>query len=79
MSRFFSYGQKIVVYFGTASKVSVFGVILVNIFPYSDWLRRDTPYLSVFSPNAGKYGSKYGHFLRSVVSILYISKEKKTK
>ena len=28
---------------------------LVRIFPHSDWTRRDT-YLSVFSPNAGKYG-----------------------
>ena len=33
-----------------------FGVVLVRIFPHSDWIRRDTPYLSVFSPNAGKYG-----------------------
>ena len=24
------------------------------IFPHSDWVRRDNPYLSVFSPNAGK-------------------------
>ena len=39
----------------TALKVSVFGVILVRIFPYLDWIRRDTRYLSVFSPNAGKY------------------------
>ena len=30
---------------------------LVCIFPYSDWIRRDTLYLSVFSPNAGKYAS----------------------
>ena len=37
-------------------KVFVFGVILVRIFPHSDWKRRDTVYLSVFSPNAGKYG-----------------------
>ena len=29
---------------------------LVRIFPHLDWIRRDTPYLSVFSPNAGKYG-----------------------
>ena len=29
---------------------------LVRIFPHSDWIRRDTEYLSVFSPNAGKYG-----------------------
>ena len=38
----------------TAWKVSVFGVFLVCIFPQSDWIRRDTPQLSVFSPNAGK-------------------------
>ena len=25
-------------------------------FLHSDWIRRDTPYLSLFSPNAGKYG-----------------------
>ena len=31
---------------------------LVRIFPLSDWIRRDTPYLFVFSPNAGKYGPK---------------------
>ena len=39
----------------SAWKVSVFGVFLVLIFPYLDWIRRDTPYPSVFSPNAGKY------------------------
>ena len=36
----------------------VFGVSLVCIFPHSDWIRRDapyTPYLSVVSPNVGKY------------------------
>ena len=32
------------------------GFFLVLIFPHSDWIRRDTKYLSVFSPNAGKYG-----------------------
>ena len=42
--------------------------------PHSDWIRRNTQYLSVFSPNAGKYeknadqnNSEYEHFLRSVV------------
>ena len=40
----------------TAWKVSVFGVILVRIFPLSDWIRRGTENLSVFSPNAGKSG-----------------------
>ena len=43
---------------------------------YSDWIRRDSPYLSVFSPNAGKYGpenSEYGHFSGSVgqISLVY--------
>ena len=28
----------------TAWEVSVFGVILVRIFPHSDWIRRDTEY-----------------------------------
>ena len=28
---------------------------LVRIFPHSDWIRRDKKYLSIFSPNAGKY------------------------
>ena len=40
----------------TARKVYVFWVILVRIFPHSDWIRRFTPYLSLVSPNAGKYG-----------------------
>ena len=42
----------------TAWKVSVFGVFLVSIFPHSDWIWRDTPYLSVFSPNAERYWPK---------------------
>ena len=29
---------------------------LVSVFQHSDWIRRDTLYLSVFSLNAGKYG-----------------------
>ena len=28
-------------------------------FPHSDWIRRDTLYLSVFSPNAGKWRPDY--------------------
>ena len=27
----------------TARKVSVFGDFLVDIFPHSDWIRKDTP------------------------------------
>ena len=54
--------------------MSVFGVILVRIFPHLDWIRRNTEYLFVFSPNMGKCGqnnSKYGHFLRSVYSEVF--------
>ena len=40
----------------TAWKVVVFGIFLVHIFPHLDWIRKDTEYLSVINPNAGKYG-----------------------
>ena len=40
----------------TAWKVSVFGVFLVRIFLHLNWIRRETPYPSVFSLNAGMYG-----------------------
>ena len=40
--------------FKAAWKVSVSGVILVCIFLHWDWIRKDTPYLSVFSPNTRK-------------------------
>ena len=40
-----------------------------RIFPHSDWIRRDTEYLSVFSPNvrkceknADQNKAEYGHF-----------------
>ena len=55
----------------TAWRVSIFGVILVRIFPHLDWIRRDTPYFSVFSPNAGNAGqnnSEYRHYLYSVTT-----------
>ena len=41
--------------------MSVFRVFLARIFPRSDWIRRDTEYLSVFSPNVGKYGPEKLH------------------
>ena len=37
-------------------EVSVLGDFLVRIFPHLDWIRRDTSYISVFTPNTGKYG-----------------------
>ena len=36
---------------------------LVCIFPHSHWIRRDTECLSVFSPNAGKYGPEKTSYL----------------
>ena len=36
---------------------------LVCIFPHSNWIRRDAEYLSVFSPNARKYGSEKAPYL----------------
>ena len=39
------------IFLKTAGKVSVLWVILVRIFPHSDWIRTDTLYLSVFSIN----------------------------
>ena len=39
-------------------EVSVFGVLLVRNFPHLDWIRRDTEYLFVFSPNAENYGQE---------------------
>ena len=66
-------------YIYTAWKVSIFGVILVRIFPHLDRMPRYTKCLSVFSPNAGKYDhnkTEYVHFLHSDTSVLvywYIS------
>ena len=40
----------------TATKVSIFGVFLFRISRYFGWIWRDTAYLPVFSPNAGKCG-----------------------
>ena len=49
----------------TASNVSVFEVILVRIFPHSDWMQRDTPYLVRMLENSDHNNSEYEHFLRS--------------
>ena len=38
-----------------AKKVSIFRVLLVRIFWHLEWIGRDTPYLSEFGLNAGKY------------------------
>ena len=55
-------------FLAATAKKAIF-LVLVRIFPQSDWIRRDTGYLSVFSQNAGKNNSEYGHFSRSEVSM----------
>ena len=49
----------------TAWKVALFGVLLVHIFPHSDWMRR----------NADQNNSKYGQFLRSEMFFLFLKNE----
>ena len=34
---------------------------LSRIFPHSDWIWRDTPYLFIYSPNAAKCGKSADH------------------
>ena len=41
-----------------------------RIFPYSDGIRRDTKYLSVFSPNAGKYEPEKTPYLDTFHPVL---------
>ena len=38
-------------------------IVVVRIFMHLDWIRRDTSYLPVFSPNAGKYGQEKTPYL----------------
>ena len=43
---------------------------LVCIFPHPDWIRRDTEYLSVFSPNVGKYEPKKTPYLDTFHAVV---------
>ena len=44
---------------------------LVCIFPHSDWIQRDTKYLSVFSPNLGKCGAEKTSYLDNFHSVTF--------
>ena len=44
---------------------------LFRIFPYSDWIRRDTDYPSVFSPNVGKYGLEKSSYLDTFHAVVF--------
>ena len=43
---------------------------LVRIFLHSDWIRIDTPYLFVFSPNVGKYGPEKSSYLDTFHAVI---------
>ena len=47
--------------------------LLVRIFPHSDWIRRDTPYLSVFRPNAGKCGPEKTPYLETFRAVAHVA------
>ena len=51
--------------FTTLRKVSLFRAILVRIFPYSNWIRRDTSYSGQMPENTDQNNSEYKHFLYS--------------
>ena len=47
-------------------------LFLVRIFLYSDWIRRFTPQISVFSTNTGKYGPEITPYLRTFYAALLL-------
>ena len=50
-------------------------LFLVRIFPHLDGIQRDTSYLSVFSPNTGKYGPGITSYLDTFHAV-YVSRSK---
>ena len=42
---------------------------LVRISPHWDWIRRDTKYLSIFSPNTGKYRPEKTPYLDTFYTV----------
>ena len=52
---------------------------LVPIFPHSDWIRRNTEYLSVFNLNVGKYGpgkTPYLDIFHALILIILFETQK---
>ena len=48
------------------------GFAPVCIFPHLDWMQRDTEYLSIFTPNAGKYIPEKTAYLDTFHPVLII-------
>ena len=55
-------------------EVSKYGVFSGPYFPAFALNRRDADYLSVFSPNAGKYGPEKAPYLDTFHAMLFIEK-----
>ena len=51
-------------------------LFLVHIFPYSDWIRRFTEYLSIFRPNRGKYGPEKTPYFDTFHTVFMLEKFK---
>ena len=47
-------------------------LFLVRIFPHSDRIRRETPYLSVLNPNVRKYGPEKAPYLDNFHAVFWI-------
>ena len=60
------------VYVHCVNSVRMRSYLLVRIFPYSDWIRRDTLHLSlsVFSPNVEKYGPEKTPYLDTFHAVV---------
>ena len=56
----------------TGWKVSKYGVFSGPYFPVLDWIRRDTLYLSVFSPNVWKCGPEKTPYLDTFRTVLFL-------
>ena len=61
-----------------AWKVSKYEVFSGRYFPHSDWIRRDTPYLSVFSPSAEKYGPEKTLYLNTFHAVIHLQNRYKS-
>ena len=47
-------------------------LFLIRIFPHLDSIQRDAKYLSVFSPNAGKYGPDINSYANTFYAVFSI-------
>ena len=57
--------------FSLHEKCPIRKLFVVRVFPYSNWIRRDTNYLSLFSQNAGKYEPEITPHLDTFQAVFY--------